>query len=46
MRSDSLDVYTCGGLYCSAESLPMSFILPHTRLVHDHLKPFESVYFM
>ena len=37
MRSDSLDACTCGGLYCSAEPLPMSFILLRTRLVHDHL---------
>jgi len=33
------NVCTCGGLYCSTEPMPMSFTLPHTRLVHDHLRP-------
>jgi len=31
-QSDSLDACTCGGLYCSAEPLPMGFTLPCTRL--------------
>jgi len=39
MKSDSLVACTCGGLYCSTEPLPMSFTLPHTRLIHDHLRP-------
>jgi len=38
MRSDSLVICTCGRLYFSAEPSPMSFTLPRTRLVHDHLK--------
>jgi len=38
-RSDSLDACTCGGLYCPAEPLSMSFTLPPTRLVHDCLGP-------
>ena len=37
-RSDSLDACTCGGLYYSAEPLPMGFTLPHTRLAFKHLK--------
>ena len=39
MISDSLDVYTCGGLYCSVKLLPMGFTLSHTMLVHYHLEP-------
>jgi len=39
MKSDSLVACTCGGLYCSTEPLPMGFTVPHTRLVHDHLRP-------
>jgi len=39
IRSDSLDACTCGGLYYSAEPLPMSFTLPHTRLAFKHLRP-------
>jgi len=39
LRSDSLDVCTRGGLYCSAEPLPMGFTLPHTRLTFKHLRP-------
>ncbi|QCE11725.1 hypothetical protein DEO72_LG10g2961 [Vigna unguiculata] len=31
LRSDSLEAYTCGGLYYSAEPLPMGVTLPHTR---------------
>jgi len=38
-RLDSLDACTYGGLYCSAEPLPMDFTLLHTRLVHNHLGP-------
>jgi len=38
MKTDSLETYTCGDLYCSAEPLPMSFTLPHTGLVHNHLR--------
>jgi len=37
IRSNSLNVCTCGGLYYSAEPLPMGFTLPRTRLAHDHL---------
>ena len=40
MKSESLGTCTCGGLYCSAQPLPMDFILPHTRLIHDHLRSF------
>jgi len=40
-RLDSLDVCTCGGLYCSTESLPMDFILPRTRLAFNHLGSFS-----
>jgi len=36
-RLDSWDACTCGGLYYSAELLPMGFTLPRTRLVHNHL---------
>jgi len=39
LGSDSLDACTCGGLYCSAEPLPMGFTLPHTRLAFKHLRP-------
>ena len=39
LRSDSLDACTCGGLYCSAEPLPMGFTLPHTRLAFKRLGP-------
>ena len=39
LRSDSLDACTCGGLYCSAEPLPMGFTLPHTRLAFTRLRP-------
>jgi len=39
LRSDSLDTCTCGGLYCSAEPLPMGFTLPRTRLTFKHLRP-------
>jgi len=39
IRSDSLDVCTCGGLYCSAEPLPMGFTLPQTMLSFKHLRP-------
>ena len=39
IRSDSLNVCTCGGLYCSAEPLPMGFTLPYTRLAFKHLRP-------
>ena len=39
LRSDSLDACACGGLYCSAEPLPMGFTLPHTRLAFKRLKP-------
>ena len=39
LRSDSLDVCTCGGLYCSAEPLPMGFTLPRTRLAFKRLGP-------
>jgi len=39
IRSDSLDVCTCGGLYCSAEPLPMGFTLPYTRLTFKRLRP-------
>ena len=39
LRSDSLDACTCGGLYCSAEPLPMGFTLPHTRLAFKRLRP-------
>jgi len=38
LGSDSLDACTCGGLYCSAEPLPMGFTLPHTRLAFKHLR--------
>jgi len=38
LRSDSLDACTCGGLYCSAEPLPMGFTLPHTRLAFKRLR--------
>jgi len=38
LRSDSLDVCTCGSLYFSAEPLPMGFTLPHTRLTFKHLR--------
>ena len=38
VKSDSLVACTCDGLYYSVESLSMDFILPHTRLVHDHLR--------
>jgi len=39
LGSYSLDVCTCGGLYCSAEPLSMGFTLPHTRLAFKHLRP-------
>jgi len=39
LRSDSLDVCTRGGLYCSAEPLPMGFTLLHTRLAFKRLRP-------
>jgi len=39
LRSDSLEAYTCGGLYYSAEPLPMGFTLPHTRLAFKRLRP-------
>ena len=39
LRSDSLDVCTRGGLYCSAEPLPMGFTLPLTRLAFKRLRP-------
>ncbi|QCD83863.1 hypothetical protein DEO72_LG2g4211 [Vigna unguiculata] len=39
LRSDSLDACTRGGLYCSAEPLPMGFTLPHTRLAFKRLRP-------
>jgi len=39
LRSDSPDACTCGGLYCSAEPLPMGFTLPHTRLAFKRLRP-------
>jgi len=39
LRSDSLDTCTRGGLYCSAEPLPMGFTLPRTRLTFKHLRP-------
>jgi len=38
-QSDLLDTWTCGGLYCFAEHLPMGFTLPHTRLDFKHLRP-------
>jgi len=38
MKSNSLETCTCGGLYYSIEPLPKGFTLPHTRLVHDHLR--------
>jgi len=38
-QSDSLDACTCGGLYYSAEPLPMGFTLPRTRLAFKHLRP-------
>jgi len=38
-QSDSLDVCTYGGLYYSAEPLPMDFTLPLTRLAFKHLRP-------
>jgi len=39
LRSDSLDACTRGGLYCSAEPLPMGFTLPLTRLAFKRLRP-------
>jgi len=39
LGSDSLDACTCGGLYYSAEPLPMGFTLPHTRLAFKRLRP-------
>jgi len=39
LRSDSMDACTRGGLYCSAEPLPMGFTLPRTRLTFKHLRP-------
>ena len=39
MRSDTLVACICNGLYGSAEPLPIGFTIPHTRLVHDHLRP-------
>jgi len=39
LGSDSLDARTRGGLYCSAEPLPMGFTLPHTRLAFKRLRP-------
>jgi len=39
LRSDSLDACTCGGLYYSAQPLPMGFTLPHTRLAFKRLRP-------
>ena len=39
LRSDSLDACSCGGLYCSAEPLPMGFTLPHTRLAFKRVRP-------
>jgi len=39
LRSDSLDACTRGGLYCSAEPLPMGFTLPHIRLAFKRLRP-------
>jgi len=39
LRSDSVDACTRGGLYCSAEPLPMGFTLPCTRLTFKHLRP-------
>ena len=39
LGSDSLDACTRGGLYCSAEPLPMGFTLPLTRLAFKRLRP-------
>jgi len=38
LRSDSPDACTCGGLYCSAEPLPMGFTLPRTKLAFKRLR--------
>jgi len=39
LKSESLETYTCGGLYYSAKSLSMGFTLSHTRLIHNHVRP-------
>jgi len=39
IKLDSLETCTCSSIYYSAERLSMSFTIPHTRLVHDHLRP-------
>jgi len=39
LRSDSPDACARGGLYCSAEPLPMGFTLPLTRLAFKRLRP-------
>ena len=38
-QSDSMDVCTCGGLYCFAEPIANGFHLPCTRLAFKHLRP-------
>jgi len=39
LESESLEICICGGLYCSVDSLPIGFTLPHISLIHHYLGP-------